>query len=140
MISDFPLRMASLMAFGQWQYDDRPRQAGSVGCQRPMELISLEKDAKVSPQLQDRADRLVQVAAGDREWTQVVEEKRSGQPRDAAGWRCITSRSARWLACRERKYYSLNSEGRNVPKAERRQWLTVHNSLCKLWKRRPVLT
>lgn len=41
---------------------------------------------------------------------------------------------------RERKYYSLNSEGKDVLKAERLQWLTVHNSLCKLWKIKPVLT
>ena len=35
---------------------------------------------------------------------------------------------------RERKYYFLNSNGRKVLKTERQQWLTVHNTLSKLWK------
>ena len=47
-----------------------------------LKLVSLKKDAKVSPQSHDRADRLAQVAAGDRKWTLVVEEKRLGQPRE----------------------------------------------------------
>lgn len=46
-----------------------------------LKLVSLKKDAKVSPQSHDRADRLAQVTAGDRKWTLVVEEKRLGQPR-----------------------------------------------------------
>ncbi len=41
---------------------------------------------------------------------------------------------------RARRYYSLSSEGRKILNTERRQWLTVHNSLCKLWKLKPVLT
>lgn len=40
---------------------------------------------------------------------------------------------------RERKYYFLSSKGRKVLQAERQQWLTVHNSLCKLWKFKPAL-
>src|SRR5512136_32193 len=47
-----------------------------------LKLLSLKKDAKVSPQSHHRADRLAQVAAGDRKWTLVVEEKRLGQPRE----------------------------------------------------------
>ncbi len=47
-----------------------------------LKLVSLKKDAKVSPRSNDRADRLAQVAAGDRKWTLVVEEKRLGQPRE----------------------------------------------------------
>jgi len=39
---------------------------------------------------------------------------------------------------RERKYYALASKGRKILNAERQQWLTVHNSLCKLWKLKPV--
>jgi DNA-binding PadR family transcriptional regulator len=39
---------------------------------------------------------------------------------------------------RDRKYYSLSSKGRKVLQAERQQWLTVHNTLCKLWKLKPV--
>jgi PadR family transcriptional regulator, regulatory protein PadR len=39
---------------------------------------------------------------------------------------------------RERKYYFLSAKGRKVLEAERQQWLTVHNTLCKLWKLKPV--
>jgi PadR family transcriptional regulator PadR len=41
---------------------------------------------------------------------------------------------------RERKYYFLTSEGRKTLKAERQQWLKVHNTLAKLWKIQPVST
>jgi len=41
---------------------------------------------------------------------------------------------------RERKYYSLSSNGRKALKTERRQWLVVHNTLIKLWKLKPVST
>jgi PadR family transcriptional regulator, regulatory protein PadR len=41
---------------------------------------------------------------------------------------------------RKRKYYSLNLKGRKALQAERRQWITVHNSLTKLWNLKPVLT
>ncbi|HWQ91067.1 MAG TPA: hypothetical protein VN673_05300, partial [Clostridia bacterium] len=47
-----------------------------------LKLVSLKKDAKISPKLTDRPDRLAQVAAGERKWTLVVEEKRLGQPRE----------------------------------------------------------
>jgi len=46
-----------------------------------LKLTSLKKKARVSPKSDDYADRLAQVAAGDRKWTLVVEEKRLGQPR-----------------------------------------------------------
>jgi DNA-binding PadR family transcriptional regulator len=39
---------------------------------------------------------------------------------------------------RERKYYSISSEGHNVLNAERNQWLTVHNTLARLWNIQPV--
>ncbi len=39
---------------------------------------------------------------------------------------------------RERKYYFISSDGRKALKTERQQWLAVHNSLCKLWKIKPV--
>ncbi len=41
---------------------------------------------------------------------------------------------------RERKYYSLSSEGKKTLVTEREQWLKVHNTLCKLWKIKPALT
>jgi DNA-binding PadR family transcriptional regulator len=39
---------------------------------------------------------------------------------------------------RERKYYRISSKGRQNLAGERGQWLTVHNTLCKLWKLKPV--
>lgn len=39
---------------------------------------------------------------------------------------------------RERKYYFLTPKGGKTLEAERQQWLKVHNTLCKLWKIRPV--
>ena len=39
---------------------------------------------------------------------------------------------------RERKYYWISSGGRKALNEEREQWLTVHNTLCKLWKLKPV--
>jgi DNA-binding PadR family transcriptional regulator len=41
---------------------------------------------------------------------------------------------------RERKYYFLRSKGRKALQTERLQWLTVHNSLCKLWNPKAALT
>ena len=39
---------------------------------------------------------------------------------------------------RERKYYRLTQSGRNALKEERRQWLSVHNSLARLWRLKTV--
>jgi DNA-binding PadR family transcriptional regulator len=39
---------------------------------------------------------------------------------------------------RQRKYYFISRDGRKVLKTERQQWLTVHNTLGKLWKHKPV--
>ena len=39
---------------------------------------------------------------------------------------------------RKRKYYFLSSNGRKSLNTERQQWLTVHNTLSKLWKIKPV--
>ncbi len=41
---------------------------------------------------------------------------------------------------RKRKYYRLRREGRKALAAEREQWLTVHQTLRKLWKLQPRLT
>ena len=41
---------------------------------------------------------------------------------------------------RERKYYFLSSKGRKALATEQKQWLSVHNTLCKLWKLKPVST
>jgi PadR family transcriptional regulator, regulatory protein PadR len=37
-------------------------------------------------------------------------------------------------AGRERKYYRLTEGGKKARKAEQAEWLTVHNTLAKLWK------
>ena len=39
---------------------------------------------------------------------------------------------------RQRKYYFISAGGRKILKAERQQWLTVHNTLGKLWNLKPV--
>lgn len=41
---------------------------------------------------------------------------------------------------RKRKYYRLRKEGRKALQAEKQQWLTVHETLTKLWKPQPSLT
>jgi DNA-binding PadR family transcriptional regulator len=41
---------------------------------------------------------------------------------------------------RKRNYYRLRKAGRKALQAERRQWLTVHTILSKLWKTQPSLT
>ncbi len=47
-----------------------------------LKLVSLKREAGISPGSSARADRLAQVRAGGRKWTLVVEEKRLGQPRE----------------------------------------------------------
>jgi hypothetical protein len=51
-----------------------------------LKLVSLIQDAPISPdssgQASGRADRLVELLAGHRKWTLVVEERRLGQPRE----------------------------------------------------------
>jgi PadR family transcriptional regulator PadR len=41
---------------------------------------------------------------------------------------------------RKRKYYRLRKEGRTALEDEQQQWLTVHETLTKLWKPQPRLT
>jgi PadR family transcriptional regulator, regulatory protein PadR len=41
---------------------------------------------------------------------------------------------------RERKYYFLRREGRKALQNEQHQWLTVHNTLSKLWQLKPLST
>jgi PadR family transcriptional regulator, regulatory protein PadR len=38
---------------------------------------------------------------------------------------------------RKRKYYRLLKEGRKALQAEKQRWLTVHETLAKLWKLQP---
>jgi DNA-binding PadR family transcriptional regulator len=39
-----------------------------------------------------------------------------------------------------RKYYRLRQQGRKALNAEKKQWMTVHTTLTKLWKNQPRLT
>ncbi len=39
---------------------------------------------------------------------------------------------------RDRKYYRLTKDGQGALQAEKAQWLTVHNTLGKLWNLKPV--
>jgi PadR family transcriptional regulator, regulatory protein PadR len=41
---------------------------------------------------------------------------------------------------RKRKYYRLCPKGKQALVAEREQWLTVHQTLSKLWKIKPHLS
>ena len=40
---------------------------------------------------------------------------------------------------RKRKYYHLRKEGRKALRAETQQWMTVHETLTKLWRNQPRL-
>jgi DNA-binding PadR family transcriptional regulator len=41
---------------------------------------------------------------------------------------------------RKRKYYCLRKKGRQALEVEQQQWLTVHETLRKLWNQQPRLT
>lgn len=41
---------------------------------------------------------------------------------------------------RKRKYYRLRKEGHQALQEEKQQWLTVHETLTKLWNPQPRLT
>lgn len=41
---------------------------------------------------------------------------------------------------RRRKYYRLLHQGKKALEAEKQQWMTVHETLNKLWKPQPHLT
>ena len=41
---------------------------------------------------------------------------------------------------RKRKYYRLRKEGRKALQKEKQQWMSVHETLAKLWKTYPSLT
>ena len=41
---------------------------------------------------------------------------------------------------RKRRYYRLRKEGRKGLQEEKQQWMTVHETLTKLWKQQPRST
>lgn len=50
--------------------------------------------------------------------------------------------SSRWRMSSEgrlRRYYRITESGRRALDVERRQWMTVHNALIKLWEPLPLL-
>lgn len=51
---------------------------------------------------------------------------------------CIRSQWKTSDEGRLRKYYRLTDKGREELEKERKQWLSVHEALSKLWKPQPV--
>jgi PadR family transcriptional regulator, regulatory protein PadR len=41
---------------------------------------------------------------------------------------------------RKRKYYRMRKEGRKALQEEKQQWMSVHETLTKLWKQQPRST
>ncbi|MEO5802507.1 MAG: helix-turn-helix transcriptional regulator [Verrucomicrobiota bacterium] len=41
---------------------------------------------------------------------------------------------------RKRKYYRMRQEGRKALQEEKQQWMSVHETLTKLWKQQPRST
>ena len=41
---------------------------------------------------------------------------------------------------RKRKYYRLKAEGHQALETEKKQWMTVHDTLTQLWRANPCLT
>jgi len=54
--------------------------------------------------------------------------------------RLITSEWRQGETGRRRKYYRLQQQGRKALETEKQQWMTVHETLNKLWKPQPHLT
>ncbi len=50
----------------------------------------------------------------------------------------IQSRWAEADTGRKRKYYSLKRDGKKALQKQREQWLTVHDTLARLWKEKYV--
>ena len=50
----------------------------------------------------------------------------------------VQSRWAESETGRKRKYYSLKVNGKKALQKQREQWLTVHDTLAKLWKEKYV--
>jgi hypothetical protein len=62
------------------QFEKRLRDL--LGRVPALKLVSLRREAAICPASSERADQLAQVRAGNRKWTLLVEEKRTGQPRE----------------------------------------------------------
>src|ERR1041385_72081 len=80
--------------------------------------------------------RVREVSAGNIEWTEgmlyPVLHWMEEQGLIESDWREAETG-------RKRKYYRLRKEGRKALQTERRQWLTVHQTLTRLWKTEPSL-
>jgi PadR family transcriptional regulator, regulatory protein PadR len=81
--------------------------------------------------------RVREVSGGEIEWSDgmlyPVLHRLEGEGLIRAEWREAPTG-------RERKYYRISPKGRHSVAGERDQWLTVHHTLCKLWKTNPAST
>jgi len=81
--------------------------------------------------------RMRELSAGRIEWTEgmlyPVLHWMQQQGLIEADWRAAATG-------RKRKYYRLRPAGRRALVTERNQWMTVHQTLTKLWKTQPHLT
>jgi PadR family transcriptional regulator PadR len=81
--------------------------------------------------------RVRELSGGDIEWTE-------GMLYPVLHWmeaeKLIASEWKEGESGRRRKYYRLRKDGQKALEAERAQWMTVHNTLTKLWKLQPHLT
>src|SRR2546429_3940929 len=81
------------------------------------------------------SDLVCELSRGEMEWTDgmlyPVLHRLEKERLIESEWRSAESG-------RERKYYRLSQDGRRAFKAEKQQWLRVHNTLGKLWKLNPV--
>jgi DNA-binding PadR family transcriptional regulator len=76
--------------------------------------------------------RVRELSGGDIEWTE-------GMLYPVLHWmekeRLIESEWQEADTGRRRKYYRLRKEGRKALQSEKDQWMTVHATLTKLWRR-----
>ncbi len=81
--------------------------------------------------------RVRELSGGRIEWTEgmlyPVLHWMEKQRMIEAGWREAETG-------RKRKYYRLSKEGRKALRNEREQWMTVHETLTRLWKPQLNLT
>ena len=81
--------------------------------------------------------RVHELSGGDIQWTE-------GMLYPVLHWmedqEMITSEWRKSESGRRRKYYALRQRGTRVLDSERKQWMSVHKTLAKLWKTRPHST
>lgn len=82
-------------------------------------------------------ERVKELSGGQIEWTE-------GMLYPVLHWmekeRMIESEWREADTGRKRKYYRLRKEGRKALQEEQKQWMTVHETLTKLWQTKPRLS